>query len=54
MVGRWGNSAEGRLVVTASAFSAFPLTWGSPVRTSMNIMETRPAITSVSAGGELL
>ena len=54
MVGSSGSSAERCLVVTASAFSALPLTWGRPVSTSMNIMETRPAITSVSAGGELL
>jgi len=54
MVGSCGSRAEGCLVVTASALSALPLTWGRPVSTSTNIMETRPAITSVRAGGELL
>ena len=48
------QQGRGLLVVTASAFSALALTWGRPVGTSMNIIETRPAITSVKAGGELL
>ncbi|MGY3076084.1 hypothetical protein ACVWZZ_002455 [Bradyrhizobium sp. LM6.10] len=52
--GRVGTSDERSLVVTASARSALPWTWGRPVRISTNIIETRPPMTSLSAGGELL
>src|SRR4051812_14372037 len=52
--GGLGTGGERSWVVPASARSAPPFTWGSPVSTSINIMVMRPPITSFSAGGELL
>src|ERR1700738_2786228 len=54
---RVGNSGKSGLRcsrVTASARNAPERTCGSPVVRSVNIIETRPASTSWSAGGELL
>src|ERR1700730_1935510 len=54
---RVGNSGKSGLRcsrVTASARNAPERTGGSPVVRSVNIIETRPASTSWSAGGELL
>ena len=54
IVGSSGKSAERLIRVSASARSVPALTCGIPVERSANIIETRPASTSLSAGGTLL
>ena len=54
MVGSSGNSALRLMRVIASARNAPDWTCGMPVVKSANIIDTRPASTSVSACGALL